>query len=389
MMLRDNIKNDLLNFRPPGEELISYYDKMLSTTEDSPYHQESSVLEHTQMVVENAMEIADEYELNNDEKQLVYLVALFHDIGKPDAEEKVYRDDGSYYKRYTNHGKLSARIFIDLLNRQNYIFYMKQLIPDLWNTDIILNYTIPLMIEYHMPYKLKDQKLENLIYSIETTGVSRKVFETVILADSVGRIADDDENKQVETLRTIDKIESFQYNFDKEVDDEKYLYILIGPSGAGKDTWISHMRNRYVHRNLESFSLDDIRVQMYKDHFDVNEETKEIYRAAFDYSNDNHKDFRERIDIAWNFYLSAGNDIVVNNTNLSKKDRKRWINTAKQKGYTVIGVIFNNVSFDEIKRRQNIRCEKEVPEDVLERQFYKMTMPILEDEMDSVQVVVH
>jgi predicted kinase len=60
--------------------------------------------------------------------------------------------------------------------------------------------------------------------------------------------------------------------------------------------------------------------------------------------------------------LEIGQPFVVDNTNPTPDDRKRYIEAAKQKDFSIIGYYFESKVADSIKRNQNRKPEQQVPE---------------------------
>lgn len=374
-----------------------YCDKMIKTTEDSPYHRESSVYTHTMWTVEETIKIAIELGLNDYDTAVAVLVATFHDFGKPDMEETLYSDNIGWYRRYKGHEKHSARIFVDVVNERWSELVQTRLFVEVAASDCKLmedlSYNIPLMIQHHVPYTMNDKSLRNLLTSLENKGnmeSPKDVFMAACLGDATGRKVDDRAGKLEGAVKWIprwDAVEQMSENqdFDNFDLDSPRCFVLIGPSGAGKNTWIENM-------NIPEaivFSLDDCRVNFYCQEVgctDTEQNSEEIYKEAFNYCNEHSQEFNKYVDKEWSEALNSGEDIIVNNTNCSKKSRKRWIATARQKGYLVEGVVFNSASLNELKRRQHERNDKFVPDDAVEKQFYSLTLPILDDEFDLVSV---
>ena len=87
--------------------------QMMATVEASPWHREANVAVHTEMVLK-------EYVTNfaphrsDDQNKIALLALLFHDTGKPAAEETLEKKDGSgTYRRYAGHEQDSAITFTE------------------------------------------------------------------------------------------------------------------------------------------------------------------------------------------------------------------------------------------------------------------------------------
>jgi len=75
---------------------IRYFTDLLrlrNTLQDSIFHPEGDVEYHTQLVLQEALQIAMRENLNDDEKEVLIYSALLHDIGKPDTTQKRYENE--------------------------------------------------------------------------------------------------------------------------------------------------------------------------------------------------------------------------------------------------------------------------------------------------------
>jgi hypothetical protein len=169
---------------------------MLNTREDSPWHREENVGEHTRMLI-------DWYQSNlawkrSDSQQILTLVScLFHDVGKPSSEIIKYSEERGEYRAYHGHELVSACMWID------FAISNQKLIAEclMFNISDISN--IAFFIEHHVPFSIKDEnKLMKLKTSIlRRTGTSGlQAWQDLLLSDQHGRISDD----QAKKLEAVD-----------------------------------------------------------------------------------------------------------------------------------------------------------------------------------------
>ena len=156
-----------------------------------------------------------------------------------------------------------------------------------------------------------------------------------------------------------------------EVSHQKTLYMPIAPSGAGKSTLFRKLKEQYP--KLFSFSLDNLRHEFYD---------TEDYAKAFEAST-RDKGFQQKANKRFLEMLATGSDIYVDNTNLSPKRRRFYLEQAKKRGYKTVAYTFN-VDVDELIRRQSVRGDKNVPEDAVRRQHATLSEP-LPDEFDEIR----
>lgn len=165
---------------------------MAQVTEGSPWHREESVLVHTDMVV-------SEYFLRSPadwskEDMLGALACAFHDVGKPTAKISKYSTERGQYFAFHGHEQVSARLWEDYVVK-HWATFSKWLT---WN-DI---YKVSWMIEYHVPWALKDREKRTAIAKTANY-VDRDVFIRVLMSDQWGRVSDDHEKKKQEVAEWI------------------------------------------------------------------------------------------------------------------------------------------------------------------------------------------
>ncbi len=164
----------------------------------------------------------------------------------------------------------------------------------------------------------------------------------------------------------------------------KLCYIMVGVSGSGKSTAVEKLLN--LHPTARVFSLDEVRVSMFEmacsDPEKVIDE-KDLYAKAFDYVNANQKEFDAQVTAAWNYALK-GQTVIVDNTNLTRKARARWIQEARSKGFTIIAV---NVMapLSVVLQRQASRTDKAVPENVVRDMYFRQQ----EVQADEAEFIMH
>ena len=64
------------------------WQRMEQTVEDSPWHREANVAVHTEMVLQEFDKIAKDFNFSNEALLIGKIALLFHDTGKPHAEEE-------------------------------------------------------------------------------------------------------------------------------------------------------------------------------------------------------------------------------------------------------------------------------------------------------------
>lgn len=330
---------------------------MDSTFENSPWHRESSVLIHTDMVVSNYLAIAQ----SDGTAWLIGALAnAFHDVGKPAAEEIVHSEERGTYRRYAGHEPISARMWENWAV-ENWLL-LRSYFPELISRSI---FQVGWIIQYHLPFSLKDKtKVSRLIATAELL-VGRVVFANCLEADCRGRISDNHDDKLANTREWIDMFLKADNTWTPK-DSEKVCYVLIGASGSGKSTFTSQrlaVRAVETGRPFVIHSMDALRHEWYGDDY------SEAYRLSTE-----DKTFKSRVQQHFMDLIKNGGDVVVDNTNVSTKSRGFYVQEAAKKGYQVHGVLFP-VTLADVIARQTTRPDKNVPIEAVVRQYNSIQLP--------------
>ena len=152
---------------------------MKTVREDSPYHRESSVFEHTMMVCQ---EFDDRYSVLDDDYFVGLFACLFHDIGKPACRTPKESESRGKYFTYEGHDMESSEQAVEIMARYHE-FSPFNIIRIKW------------MIEHHSTFwtiKDNDKKVE-LANDFRNAGLGLNYhcFKTFMIADDMGRICED------------------------------------------------------------------------------------------------------------------------------------------------------------------------------------------------------
>lgn len=353
--------------------------KMTATVENSPWHREESVAKHTEMTLEKYLTMFMDPLAGKNEHHVVLTALLYHDVGKPNAEELVTRDDGSTYRRYGGHEALSAMTFMD-----QYVlsFNQKTLSVDEVGLASVLSKNearaVKWLIEHHLPYGLKNhQKLCSLKIAtkrvLHDAGMQLSAYYNMLRSDCHGRISDDHMEK-------IQAVEDWISMFDA-LDESRYeknqpnrkntAYILIGPSGSGKSTFVRE------HQNALVISADDMKQEFFlsKHPQYVITDPRTLYADAWQYttlgdgSAEFDRFFKQQVEEILARAADAGFDVFFDLVNSTKKRRTPFINSAQRAGFDVVAVEFWN-RLETVLARQNTRADKSVPAKSVEAQFW-------------------
>lgn len=159
---------------------------------------------------------------------------------------------------------------------------------------------------------------------------------------------------------------------------------MVGVPGAGKSTHIKKIVQQAEGdgKSIKVFSLDTCRLAFADKNYWSKPITPDVYAAAFEAAKRDTKAFDSYVTWAWNEALGA-DVVVVDNTNLTRKSRTRWVQDlrAKRAGVVAINVM---VPLELAIARQQIRGDKIVPESVVRDMFMRQQEVLVPAEADSI-----
>ncbi len=356
---------------------------MVQTVEASPWHREANVAVHTEMVIEQYL-LHFAPRRTEAQNKIALIALLFHDTGKPAAEEVVEKKDGSgVYRRYAGHEQDSAVSFTEC-----------------WLQDPFLREFVSLeearrirwIIEHHLPYGLKDSKKRSDLRTAVEWVLQEDVqtFYDCLRSDCWGRISDDHDTKKQNVEDWIDGFRTTPLTVNRTNTQMGKCYVLIGPSGSGKSTWTK----QHIRACDKVVSRDTYYLEYFHSKVNIGFATpddKKLYADAWHLCCiDDKAGFEEFLrkkvaDVFHDLKITHGS-VFIDNTNGSKKARAFYIQHARNIGMKVVAVEFWN-TFDTLVARQRTRPEKSVPESSVRQQYYAQTCAWLGSEVDEVIVV--
>ena len=327
---------------------------MLNTVEGSPWHREANVLVHTGMVLnEYIRRTDDESPQWTREDFLGGVAAIFHDTGKPIAKIEKHSEKRGTYFAFHGHELVSARCFEDFALANPQMFLAEDIAKVCW------------IIEYHMPWSLEDTEKRRQM-ALTAHWVNPKVFIRHLLADQYGRTSDDESQVRVRADEWSSKFLELARNTYAITAraESPQLIMPIGPSGAGKSTYLKMIRE--TNPSICVFSLDLLRHEFYDTTY---------YAKAYSMSVED-PEFANKANARFAQMLKLNGDLYVDNTNLSAKRRKGYIQAARKLGFTPVAVLMP-VGLNTVIDRQAFRGDKNVPAGSVRQQYNALQMPML------------
>lgn len=307
---------------------LHHFKNMRETQQNPRWHMEGDVLQHTRIVVSNAIRYMEENidrSLRN--KRLFILAALFHDVGKPKTTFKGEKD-GNWHSY--GHENVGSKIVREML----------------WNWDIYEREYIAHMVKWHMeplfyqkaknPKGVVDKITKDVPYediymlkmcdlegALQDPSCSTKEQDKVILTEfrKVGR--------ELNNIPWISMLQYFPVRPNPEINnwvgcsgdvpfypsyESTEIHMMIGLPGSGKNRYIEFLKEKYPNKDFVILSRDDIRVELgycTEDEKIVGTEKQEKKVTEI---------FNQRLLEA----VDAKKPVIINNVNQSKKRRKAF-----------------------------------------------------------------
>jgi hypothetical protein len=330
------MKNTFIEWYFNVFHLHDLFRSLADESENSPWHRERNIGVHTDMVVTQYISRMPGTWSNIQVRGA--FAAVFHDVGKPVAivnNGPKWREDRGHYKSSVGHELISARMWEDwaMTNfsflRDEFDFSVRDITATEW------------MIEHHLPWDIKKaDKRRMLIESVKRfTDGNPRVFTEFLLSDTYGRISDDANEKRAKSnewvgmfLYSLGYTEVFADDNTLPT-DTPVLFMPIAPSGSGKTTMFESGELTRINTNdtLIIHSMDKIRTELYDG----------TYEEAFLASTED-KEFSQKVRDDFIAAVKTGNNVFVDNTNLSKKRRRFYLFGLQCPNYGEFDFIFTN-----------------------------------------------
>lgn len=348
--------------------LRDHVDAMRYTPQSVRWHAEGDVWSHTRMVCESLVSLPEYRHLPQTQRQILFLAALLHDVGKPMTTRQEGNDWGA--PSHSSKGALLVR----------YILWKEFGMcgtPELQ----AMRETVVLLVKHHSfpPYALEKEenvrKMISIAASVELVpDFSLKLLYLLAKADALGRECEDkdDFTAHVDLFAELAKEhecyeEPVKFASDytrrayfsgsdvwpqQELFDETWgeVVMMCGLPGTGKDYWVGHNC-----KDMPVVSLDDIRCR-YKlspegNQSEVASIGKEEARA----------------------YLRKHQPFVWNATCITVDIRRQLIDLFESYGASVRLVYLETDRLTQWRRNKD--REDKVPETIIDSMLSKLAIP--------------
>jgi predicted kinase len=358
------------------EKEFSWFRDMKEVPQDLLWHGEGNVFIHTKMVVEALVAHYDFQKLSEQEKHIMFAVAMLHDVEKR-STTTVEDIDGSGRIVAPDHAKLGERTSRLILYKD---------IP----TPFSIREEICKLVRYHgFPiWAIHDSDMDKKTIAV-SLHANTQLLALFAKADILGRISEDKDEM-------IERVDMFQvlcedndcwgsprefksklgrrYYFQRKesypdfepFDEKKFTaYVMCAVPGSGKDT--------YIEQNMAGIPVVSIDAIMRRD------------KVKHNNSKGKGRAIQEAKKLAKK-YLAARESFVWNATNTTKEMRGKIISDFEEYGAKV-EVIYVEVPYKTLLKQNSDRDYK-VPEKVLNDMIDSLEMPDV-TECFNVKYYVH
>jgi len=134
------------------------------------------------------------------------------------------------------------------------------------------------------------------------------------------------------------------------------IILLVGISGAGKSTWA----NKFLQNNPQYIYL--------------NADKMRLIMTGDESNQDKNYQVFQTLEHMASYLMSLGNNLIIDNTNYNKKNRLIWNRLATAFNYNKEWIVFKTPLEQCILN--NEKRFRNVPTEVIKRQYENMTIPL-------------
>jgi predicted kinase len=346
------------------EQEFDWFRDMKGVRQDPEWHAEGDVFVHTKMVAEALVSHADFQSYSEQDKHVLFAVAMLHDVEKRSTTEDEEVDGVMRVtsRAHAKRGEKTARLIL-----------YKDIPTPFWIREHICK-----LVRHHgLPIWAIEK--ENPQFEVVTASLKLDTGMLALFAkaDILGRIANDasemmirvelfeelcKENNCLGEPRFFESNKAQRHYFQKmgesfieyePFDEPKFTaYLMCALPGSGKDTYIEKFM-----KDVPVVSLDDIRRKNKVKRGDTKGEGNAIQEA---------KELAKT-------HMRVGQDFVWNATNITREMRSKLISDFEEYGGAV-EIIYIEVPYKDLLS-QNHNREHKVPEKALERLISGLEVP--------------
>ena len=151
--------------------------------------------------------------------------------------------------------------------------------------------------------------------------------------------------------------------------------MLCGIPTSGKSTYVNKLKKLDYWKDAVVLSTDDY-IEKYA------KRVGQTYNEVFD---DVIGDATKELEIEFNWAKSKGRNIIWDQTNLSRKTRRKKL--SKLPSIYKRGVVYFTVSLEDALERNKHREGKFIPESILKRMWHQFEIPTTDEDFDYVEKV--
>lgn len=167
---------------------------------------------------------------------------------------------------------------------------------------------------------------------------------------------------------------------DKKLTSAPRMFINIGASGSGKSTVCKALSEKYS--DLFYFSRDDLLLKRFECMFPNTTDPHELYSLCWEISTKT-KQFDKDVFSLFQSVLSRKQNIIVDNTNVSRQSRAKFVTDTNAAEYITAAVLFP-ITLRELLKRRKQRGDKTIPYSAVVSQYSRIQQPWPNVEFDIV-----
>ncbi len=350
--------------------------KLTDTPQDPYFHSEGDVWIHTKLVVDSLTSNKEWQILSENDRRIVYIAALFHDIAKPLCTE--INGDRVSSPGHSRKGSIDTRLFLYNLDVS---FSERELICRLIGSHQKPFFIMTAEDPVFELRKLSREMPLNLLYLLANSDAEGRYTNPVIdrqtTLDTIAysRMLAEDENIFQSAFQPADENTWLLYldrhgaNIDPRYsiyrnDTPFEVFVMCGLPGMGKDYWIA--KN---HSHLPVVSYDA---------------TREAMGLLY---GDDQGSLANIVKDQAKSYLRSRQSFIWNATHISPSMRQKTLSLLHAYG-AYVHIVYIEAANSKLWRTQNKSRIASVPDKALDDMLFKWEVP-LENEAHQVDYIIN